>query len=68
MEAKGILSIFLCMIHRDLNTNKDTEVRTRVFRAECTLAQAKGLIADYKGMNPGHAGNIHSTWCQRVYL
>ena len=68
MEPKGILSIFLLINHRSLDTCRDTVARVRVFREECTLSQAKGLIADYKGMNPGMPGKIHSTWCQRVYL
>lgn len=68
MEQKGILTIFLVLSHRDLETCEDKVIQTRVFRDECTLQQAKGLIADYKGMNPALVGNIRSTWCQRVYL
>ena len=67
MEPKGILTIFLVVNHSYFDKG-DAFVKVRVFREECTLSQAKGLIADYKGMNPGMHGNIHSTWCQRVYL
>lgn len=66
----GVLSVFFVFAHRGLDDGGRSRYVHKLLMREhdVTQQQAKGLFADYRGMNPDIRESLEATWCAKVYL
>lgn len=65
----GVLSVFFVFTHKGLDGGGSRHAQKLLMRENyVTQQQAKGLFADYRGMNPDIRTSLKATWCAKVSL